>query len=188
LSDFSKGIVSSIIKTAEKIQYGFKRISLKNLLKHDDHASFSARLQGEKWVRACLEPQLEPTVAEEISFLFEVARGSMVYGMFFLPLASLATEQGYRVLEAGARHRCKQLGLLKMKPGKKKVLPDTSFAELVAELNRAGKISNEDLDVWKSMIFLRNRYSHHTTQVIRSREDAIRQLAHIAELLNRLFK
>ena len=139
-------------------------------------------------MRACLKPQLEPNVPEEIAFLFEVARGSMVYGMFFLPLASLATEQGFRVLEAGARHRCKQLGLLKKKSGKSKVLPDISFADLIAALGQYSKIPDGDLHAWKSMVFLRNRFSHHTSQTIRSRQDAIEQLAYVAELLNRLFK
>lgn len=93
-------------------------------------------------------------------FFFEVARGSMVYGMFFLPLASLATEQSFRVLEAGARVRCKQFGLLKKKSGKRKVQPDLSFLDVVEELKRVGEIPNEDSEVWKSMVFLRNNFSH----------------------------
>jgi len=109
---------------------------------------------------------LEPSVPEDVAFLFEVTRGSMVYGMFFLPLASLATEQCYRVLEAGARRRCKQLGLMKMKPGKRKALPDTPFAELVAALKRADKIPEGDLHAWDTMPFLRNHFSHPTSQLL----------------------
>lgn len=176
------------IKNSETIQYGFKRVSWANLVEHDEHPSYRSRLKGEKWVQACLKPQLDSKVPDEIAFLFEVARGSVVYGMFFLPLASLATEQGFRVLEAGARVRCKELGLLKSKIRKTKVLPDESFTDLVAKLKEAGKIGNADCDVWKTMVFLRNRFSHHTSQTIRSRQDAISQLAYIAELLNRLFK
>jgi len=183
-----RSILNSTANETNKIQYGFKRISQANLLQRDDHPSYPSRLRGDKWVRACLKPQLEPNVPEEIAFLFEVARGSMVYGMFFLPLASLATEQGFRVLEAGPRHRCEQLGLLQKKSGKTKVLPGTSFADLIAALEQDGKIPDGDLVAWKSMVFLRNRFSHHTSQTIRSRQHAIEQLAYIAELLNRLFK
>jgi hypothetical protein len=90
-------------------RYGFKRVSPANLLQPDDHRSYPSRLRGEKWVKECLKPELNSTVPENGAFLFEVARGSMIYGLFFLPLAALATEEGFRVLEAGVRHRCKQL-------------------------------------------------------------------------------
>lgn len=177
----------STINSDSTIQYGFKLVSPANLLVHDDHPSYPSRLRGEKWVQACLKPQLSANVPQEIAFLFEVARGSMVYAMFFLPLASLATEQCYRVLEAAARQRCKQLGLLKQRTGKAKVLPDTPFADLVTILRQAGKIPKGDLDAWRSMVFLRNRFSHPTSQSISSRRDAAGVLAYHSELLNRLF-
>lgn len=175
-------------KPIETVHYGFKRISPANLLEDDEHPSYPSRLRGEKWVQACLKPRLAPTVPDEIAFLFEVARGSMIYGMFFLPLASLAIEQSFRVLEAGARVRCKQLGWASKKSGKTKALPDVSFADVIAELKRVGQIPDHDSDVWKSMVFLRNSFSHHTSQAIRARHDAIAQLTFVAELLNRLFK
>jgi hypothetical protein len=169
-------------------RYGFKNISPANLLDHDDHPSHPSRLRGEKWVRECLKPQLDESVPEEVAFLFEVARGSMIYGLFFLPLAALATEEGFRVLEAGARHRCKQLELAKKKSGKANAFPEEAYADLVTALHRAGKIPKEDLDIWQSMVFLRNSSSHRTSAAIRTRQEAIKQLAYIAELLNRLFK
>lgn len=131
---------------------------------------------------------MDISVPIEVAFLFEVARGSMIYGLFFLPLAALATEQGYRVLEAGARHRCKQLGLLKKKSAKPNAFPDSPFVDLVAALQKAGRIPKGDLAAWKSMVSLRNLFSHPTSQDIRTRHEAIEQLAYIAELLNRLFK
>jgi len=110
----------------------------------------------------------------------------MIYGILFLPLAALATEQGFRVLEAGARHRCKQLGPLKKKSVKASALPDSPFVDLVAALQNAKVIPKSDFDVWKSMVYLRNAFSHPTFQCIRTRDEAIKQLAYIAELL--LFK
>ena len=176
------------MKPGATIQYGFKRISLANLLVPDSNSSHPSRLRDEKWVKACLKPQLEPCVPEEIAFLFEVARGSMVYGMYFRPLASLASEQCYRVLEAGARHRCKQLRLLAKKKGKEKAIPDPPFAHLVAALKQGGRLPEGDTEAWETMPFLRNRYSHPQSQTIQSADSPPGTAAFTAELLNRLFK
>jgi len=180
--------MTSPIKAADRFRYGFKRISPDNLLEHDDDPSYPSRLRKAKWVQACLKPQLEPSVPDEIFFLFEAARGTMVYGMFFLPVATLAAEQCFRVLEAAARQRCKQLGLLKKKPGKEKLLPDVFFAEVLAKLRQAGKIHDSDIAAWETMPFLRNSASHPKSQSIWSRDTAAGQLAYTSELLNRLFK
>ena len=170
----------------DAIQYGFKRISAANLTELDHQTPHRSRLRGAKWVEACLRPQLEACVPGQIAFLYEVARGSMVYGMFFQPLASLATEQCYRVLEAGARHRCAQLNPSK-KPGRRnRVLPDKSFAEIITTLSQAGMIPDDDDEAWQTMPFLRNLYSHPKSQIIQSRETPLEMLAHTAELLNRL--
>lgn len=170
------------------IQYGFKKISPANLLEHDDHAGHPSRLRGEKWIRECQKPQLNPSVPEEVAFLFEVARGSMIYGQFFLPLVALATEESFRVLEAGVRHRCEQLGLAKRKSSKPTAFSDKPYTELVDALHKAGEIPKNDLETWQSMIFLRNTFSHRTSAVIRARHDGISQLGYVAELLNRLFQ
>jgi hypothetical protein len=180
--------VTATLEATEKIQYGFKRVSIANLFEPDDYPGYRSRLRGEKWVRECLKPQLSPEVPEEVAFLFETARGSMVYGLFFLPLAALATEEGFRVLESGVRHRCKQLGLGKKKSGKAGAFSDKPYLDLVAALHRAGKISEDEWPIWKSMVGLRNSFSHRTSATIRARHEAIAQLAYIAELLNGLFK
>jgi hypothetical protein len=180
--------VTPTLKATDKIQYGFKRLSTANLFEPDEHPVYPSRLRGEKWVRECLKPQLAPGVPEEVAFLFETARGAMIYGLFFLPVAALATEEGFRVLEAGVRHRCQQLGLGKKKSGKANSFPDKPYLDLVNALHRAGKISDADWPTWKSMVWLRNNFSHRTSASIRARHEAIAQLAYIAELLNRLFK
>jgi len=177
----------------ETILYGFKRITLKNVTALDDKPAHISRLRDKKWLQDCMKPQLETCVPEEIAFLYEVARGSMVYGMYFQPIASLATEQLYRVLEAGARHRCNQLGLFKNKSGKKKVLPDTEFKKIVSALKQAGKIPDCDFDDWETMPFLRNLYSHPKYQIIQPeltqpKISPVTMAAHTADLLNRLFK
>lgn len=169
-------------------RHGFKQVTWVNLLKQDDHPSHPSSLRDQKWVEECLKPELEPNVPEEVAFLFEVARGAMIYGMFFLPLATLATEEGFRVLEAGVRHRCKQLGLGKKGSAKPHSFPEKPYIKLVMTLHKAGKIPENDLEHWQSMVFLRNRSSHRNSTTIRARHEAISQLSYVAELLNRLFK
>jgi hypothetical protein len=99
-----------------------------------------------------------------------------------------AAEQGFRVLEAGVRHRCKQLALFERKSAKLNAFTAAPLVNLVGALHKAGKIPEADVAAWKAMVGLRNRYSHPTDQYIRKRHDAIEQLAYVAELLNRLFK
>jgi hypothetical protein len=111
----------------------------------------------------------------------------MIYSLFFLPLASLAAEQCYRVLEAGARRRWKDLGLARKNGGKANLLPEITFSEVIADLQKAGSIPEVDSEAWSTMPFLRNRFSHPSSQEIQSRKDAVRVLAYHAELLNRLF-
>jgi hypothetical protein len=180
--------VNSPTKVPETIQYGFKQVSPSNLLKHDTHLAYPTRLHGEKWVRACLKPQLKSYVPEEIAFLFEVARGSMVYGIFFLPLASLASEQCYRVLEAGARRRWVDLGLVQAKRVTAKTLQDKSISQIISALAKAGKIPKADLEFWITMPFLRNRFSHPTSQTILPLQSALTMVGFTAGLLNRLFR
>jgi len=55
-------------------------------------------------------------------------------------------------------------------------------------LHKAKEIPQKDLGTWRSMVGLRNSFSHRTAATIRTRHEAIEQMAHIAELLNRLFK
>jgi|GEM_PF-5977543 ATPases with chaperone activity, ATP-binding subunit len=135
------------------IQYGFKRVTWSNHLEQDHHPAYPSKMRGEQWAQACWKPQLIPSVPKEIAFLFEVARGSMIYGLYFLPLASLASEQCYRVLEAGARQRWKDLGLSKKIGGKKKVLSDIPFSEVIAALRKAGRIPQIDSDAWSVIPF-----------------------------------
>ena len=113
---------------------------------------------------------------EDVAFLFESARGAMIYGQYF------------RVLEAGVRHRCRQLGLGRKKSDPADAFSSKPYLDLVEALHKNGKIPPEDLEVWKTMVTLRNTFSHRTRASVRPRHQAIEQFAYIAELLNRLFK
>jgi len=168
-------------------QHGFKQISLANVLEFDDQPSHLFRRPNkEKWVQDCLEPKLESWVPVEIGFMYETVRGSMVYGMFFQPLASLAAEQCYRVLEAGARLRAENVGLARKQSDK--VLPESSFIGILATLKEAGRISEKEYEGWLRIPFLRNSYSHPKLQRIQKSGEPVKTLAYTAQLLNRLFQ
>ena len=183
----ARNIVNPSPRDNETIQYGFKRVSLANFTEYDNKTPHRSRLRGEKWVQTCLKPKLESCVPEEIAFLFEVARGSMIYGLFFEPLASLAGEQCYRVLEAGARRRCFDLGLLRKNTCKGKNPQYIVFSKTLAALKKAGHIPKSDLEHWDAIHFLRNRYSHPDSQALCSRDSALGVVELTSQLLNRLF-
>ncbi len=172
----------------DSIQYGFKRISPANWKEMDEIIQFPSPVTDEIWVRACLKPQLESSVPENIAALFEVVRGSMVYGWFFYPLITLATEQCHRVVEAGARLRCEQLGLATKRVGKDGKSLDMKFADIVQSLVNAGAISRSDQPRWNSVRKLRNRSSHPARQTILSPGMALSIVEIAATFLNRLFK
>jgi len=135
------------MKTATSLHYGFKRISVASWQEPDLPNTFFGYV-SDSWVEAHLKHQLGSQVPADLAALFEVARGAMIYSWFFYPLATLGTEQCSRVLEAGVRIRCKNLGVpvIRMdKKGqpirnKKGQEIDTSYSDNLAELIKRGVI------------------------------------------------
>ncbi len=80
------------------------------------------------------------------------------------------------------------LGSVEKEIRKTECLAGRPLLDVVAALQKAGKISESDVAVWKAMVYLRNVFSHPSTQDNRKRDEAVDQLAFIATLLNRLFK
>jgi hypothetical protein len=97
----------------------FKRMTPENWKTGDDIFHWPQPIAEDKWVKACLGPQLKPIVPQDIRELFEVARGSMIYGWFYYPLITLAKEQFARIMETAARERCRQLGIAPARINKK---------------------------------------------------------------------
>ena len=167
--------------------YGFKRITLANWKRMDEIIQFPSPVTEEHWVKACLTTQMGSSVPEEIAALFEVARGSMIYGWFFYPVISLATEQCFRVLEAGARARCDQLGLATQRKKKNGEASEIGFSALINALEKAGHIDQPMRQKWDAILFLRNDACHPKRQTILPPGDALKTLAVTADFLNRLF-
>jgi hypothetical protein len=94
---------------------GFKKLTVANWLEPDQVSTIFATISpdgeshtitGNEWGRRILEPKLVEAVPAEIQALFEVARGTLVYGYLFYPIYTLASEQLVRVVEAAVTHKC----------------------------------------------------------------------------------
>ncbi len=150
---------------------------MKNLTMFQDNKI--SIMSAEDWVISILKPKLLETVPLEICKLFEVARGSMLYGYFFYPLFTLASEQLFRVAEAAISEKCKQITADKM--GKK------TFKDKVDRLNKDKLFSDEEYTKWSSLRNLRNMASHPNEQTILPPGIAFEFIVNISELINSLF-
>jgi hypothetical protein len=167
--------------------HGFKQVTVANWAEMDDTIQFPAPVADETWVKACLHVQLNPQVPKDIAAMFEVARGSMIYGWFFYPLITLATEQFHRILEAAARTRCAQLGLPTSRTSKAGKPIAINFSDIIQALIKAGEIKPTDLRRWEATRKLRNWSSHPERQSILSPGMALNEIDSTATLLHRLF-
>lgn len=131
------------------------------------------------WAISILKPKLSETVPLEIHKLFEVARASMLYGYFFYPLFTLASEQLFRVAEAAISEKCKQITADKI--GK------NTFKDKVGRLNKDKLFSDEEYTKWNSLRNLRNIASHPNEQKILPPGIALEFIFNISELINNLF-
>jgi hypothetical protein len=175
------------VESDESTHHGFKRITESNWKEMDEIIQFPSPVTAESWLRACLKPQVKSSAPEEIAALFEVARGSMIYGWFFYPLITLASEQVYRVLEAAARLRCLESGITPSKLSKKGKPLKPDFAQLISALIRRGFIFPTERGRWEAARRLRNSASHPLRQAIISAGMSLDVLESSAELLNKLF-
>lgn len=168
------------------LHHGFKRISAENW-QEPNVTKFFPHLTPEIWIRPFLLPQLDPNVPKIVVSLFEVARGSMIYGWCFYPLLTLAAEQLYRVKETAVRMRCSSAGIPTRVPVKKNKskMRDTKFDENTKALVKAGFIAVGDTVLWDATRQLRNLASHPDYQSILDPGTAKRGLKTSAAMINR---
>lgn len=167
-------------------QLGIKILTLENWMNPDplmsnlvmvNNKNFSI-MSAEDWAVSILEPKLAETVPIEILKLFEVARGSMLYGYFFYPLFTLAFEQLLRVVEAAVSEKCRQIGASKSA---------NTFKTRVEYLQKANVLSVEENTLWDALRKLRNIASHPDQQTILPPGVTLEFVFNISELINRLF-
>jgi len=168
--------------------FGFKQLTVDNWLEGDNILTVFATLlpdgrietiTAKEWARRILEPQLDETVPSEIQRLFEVARGTMLYGFLFYPIYTLAIEQVSRVAETAVSHKCQTMG------SPKKV---ETFNQRIDWLIQTGIISNEAAAKWHTIRGFRNDSSHPKDQTIFAPSNAIGILQFITEQINSLFR
>ncbi len=172
----------------DKSKLGFKQITKENWLLPDSVSKSFGKLSdsgqpvhmtAEDWINDIYEVGLSDSVPIEVVKLFEVARGSLVYGYLFYPLYGLAGDQLYRVLDAATYYRCLIF---------KKISKRLSFEKKLDLLYDIGIISETRRESWKAVRFLRNYFSHPTNTSIRPQSMTIKHVPMVAELISELFQ
>ncbi len=164
-----------------------KQLTVENWLKADQPSSLFAgvspdgqirSIAGDDWARHILQPKLLDSVPDDVQVLYEVARGTMVYGWFFYPLYTLGVEQLSRVAEAAISHKCKMLGA-----------PTAigTFAKKIQWLAENSIIPESERNRWDSIRRLRNAVSHRESQPILAPGYLIGLLERFTEQINSLF-
>lgn len=149
-----------------------------NLVMPSDDSGIFSSMSGDDWASTILEPNLAERVPNEVLRLFEVARGSMLYGYFFYPLYTLAFEQLTRVAEAAVSEKCKQIGTGKS---------INTFDKKLKHLQCKNVLSDAKKREWDSLRTLRNIASHPDQQTIFPPGLVVGMVAKTAGLINELF-
>jgi hypothetical protein len=136
------------------------------------------KMTGHDWAREFLSIELGPQVPEQISELFAVARGALLYGWFFFPMFLLGEDQLHRVLETAVRARYAELGGPHRQP---------TFKHAIGWLIECKVISPEDEARWEGVRKMRNVASHPERQGAMSPGAVLRTLRETAHDINRLF-
>jgi hypothetical protein len=163
---------------------GFKTLTPANW-KEADLPAYTNGLLEPEWLAAVLQPQVHADVPKDVRALFEVARGTLMYGWFFYPLCTLASEQSFRVLDTALKIRCAQLGLPATWIDQRGKTRHFMFANNVARLVKAKVIS--DTKFWESSCELRNDSSHPSFQTLLPPGIILASFQSVAKHLNHLF-
>lgn len=168
-------------------KFGFKKLDENNWLEPDKALNGLHRIQPNgstrpilpnEWIEDIQKQKLNDLTPFEIQKLFEVARGTMIYGYFFYPIFTLASEQFTRIAETAVNIKCNELNCPKSK---------NTFRKKVDWLLQESVLSNASHKKWKSIVHLRNKFSHPSRQNIFNPAIAINLMNAIAKNINLLF-
>ncbi len=140
------------------------------------------RMTGDDWAGLFLGVELATRVPEPVQHLFQVAQNTLPYGHFFYPLYTLGAEQLYRVADAAALHRYRDMGGPKTKRG-----ADPTFAARIRWLRQHGVIADERAQQWDGFRELRNDTSHPEMQSLFTPGNAYTMLNAVAECVSGLY-
>lgn len=141
-------------------------------------------LPANDWVERFLVPTLSPNVPDDVRGLFEVARGAMLYGVFFYPLFTLGLEQAFRLMEAAAKAKATSLGI---SMGKTKGRY-RSYGAILAELFAKKALTKTEYEWWSNAKEFRNETTHAMSQPVLMPPQIVGMLTSITEAINRLFE
>ena len=169
------------------VEYGFERVTPANFQSHASQME-NFVLNGAlappgpvdigAWVAQFQDVELTIQVPKEIRLQFEVAKACMTYGILCYPLLTLGQEQLYRVSEAAARAKSKEMG----------GVARPRFVEVIKFLGEKGVIRDERRYRWDAARNLRNASSHPERQTILPPGMALRFLGYAAEDIEDLFR
>jgi predicted nuclease with RNAse H fold len=174
------------MESSNDIHLGMKKLALHNW-REPDVPKFFPGLTEDVWVEEAMKPQLVSAVPEDVVRLFEIARGSILYGWLFYPLLTLASEQLHRVQEAAVRARCKIGGIPLTKTLKGGSVRSRNFADLIGELAGRGIIRYDERGMWDAARTLRNMSSHPERPMIAPPGYALAAIDVTARRINQIF-
>lgn len=162
---------------------GFKTIGPENWLKIDPAwggivMSSSHPDPAIAWIVDIMAPRLPAYAPDTVVRLFEAARGTLVYALFFYPMLTHGLDLLMRVLETAAAERCAALGA---PPGVGR------FSRMVGWLIARDAIPADEHERWRLAVLLRNEAAHPTDQSIYSPGMALSQLDFVVELIEALY-
>jgi hypothetical protein len=168
----------------------FRQITVRNWTERDptnENFAMPGKLgmramTGNDWAGLFLDVELVARVPEPVQSLFLVARNTLLYGHFFYPLYTLGSEQLYRVADAAALHRYRDLGGPKTKRSS-----DPAFKARIGWLREHGVIADERAPQWEGFRELRNDSSHPDMQSVFTPGNAYTVLRAIAECVCALY-
>ncbi len=136
-------------------------------------------LTKEDWLRQLLAPTLASSVPQNLHGLVETARGAMIYGSLFYPLFTLGSEQLFRVVEAGLKAKCSELGFPRV--------GWVPFGDRADWLLEQGVIDSMQRTWLNAVWDLRNLTTHSESQMIDVPSGAVSVLTRTVAFLNHLF-
>jgi hypothetical protein len=171
-------------------EFGFKNLSVDNWLVQDKAMAGIHRVlpngsthpvSPNEWFNDLQKPKLVNSVPEEIQKLYEVARGVMIYGYFFYPIFTFASEQFTRIAETAINSFILKIDI------ENKPKPRASFRKKIDWLLQNLILTEELYKKWNATVLLRNKFSHPSKQNIITPEMAIKLMDSITEDINFLF-
>jgi hypothetical protein len=132
------------------------------------------RARVERFTRFTLSEHVPETAFQ----MFEVAKGAMVYGLFFYPLYTIGEDHLSRLFEWVVKERYRTLS------GR---INDRNLKDALEWLLKSGHFPADSDVRWRAAYEIRNMMAHPTMQYITTPAEASRALRYMRDLLEHLY-